>query len=151
MRRIAKIDVNQPEIVKEFRVLGCSVQHLHVVGRGCPDILVGFQGINILVEIKDGLACPSKRKLTKDEKQWHEMWQGQVCIVESRDDAFKIIEDLKVIKEKEKGMLIDENCRQCGSQLLGNAQGDKWCSNIKCTFGVDYIGNDAEIKKRSDK
>ena len=48
MRRAAKIDENQPEIVDALRAMGCSVTILSAVGNGCPDILVGFRGINLL-------------------------------------------------------------------------------------------------------
>ena len=50
--------------------MGCTVQHLHTIGKGCPDILVGIKDINLLVEIKDGNKFPSERKLTTDEKKW---------------------------------------------------------------------------------
>jgi len=31
------------------------------------------------------------------------------------------------------GDWIDEKCPICGAQLLGNQNGDKWCSYIKCS------------------
>jgi hypothetical protein len=46
-----------------------------------------YRGANILVEIKDGDKPPSKRKLTKDEKEWHAEWTGQVTIWESIHQA----------------------------------------------------------------
>jgi len=82
-----KADRNQPEIVKAFRDLGCTVQHLHTVGKGCPDILVGYEGFNYLIEIKDGEKPPSARKLTKDEKEWHDKWLGQVDVIENAHDV----------------------------------------------------------------
>lgn len=39
--RAAKVDKNQPEIVEALRAEGAVVQHLHAVGVGCPDLLVG--------------------------------------------------------------------------------------------------------------
>ena len=47
-----RVDMNQPEIVADLRGIGATVQHLHMVGKGCPDILVGFRGNNWLFEIK---------------------------------------------------------------------------------------------------
>lgn len=91
MRRSAKVDANQPAIVKAFRDMGCSVQHLHAVGQGCPDLLVGYRGENILVEVKDGDKFPCKRKLTDDQKDWHEEWRGKVHIVETVSDAVALI------------------------------------------------------------
>jgi hypothetical protein len=54
MRRAARTDSNQTEIVATLRSLGCSVQMLHAVGAGCPDLLIGIDGQNLLLEIKDG-------------------------------------------------------------------------------------------------
>lgn len=91
MRRRAKVDGNQPEIVRALRDIGASVAHIHMVGAGIPDLIVGFRGINYLFEIKDGSLPPSKRKLTPDETQWHEDWRGHVHIIESVDDAYQAI------------------------------------------------------------
>ena len=87
MRRAAKIDVNQPEIVDAFRRMGFSVLTLHTVGHGCPDILIGKLGKNHLVEIKDGNKPPSARKLTRDEQKFHELWRGSIFVVESIEAA----------------------------------------------------------------
>lgn len=84
-----RIDANQPEIVQELREAGVSIQHLHSVGHGCPDILAGFRGQNYLFEIKDGNKPPSKRKLTPDEEEWHLSWNGQVIVIHSAEDALK--------------------------------------------------------------
>jgi Holliday junction resolvase len=87
MRRAAKIDRNQPELVKALRMVGATVQSLASVGEGCPDLLVGFGGINYVLEVKDYLQPPSKRKLTTDEHQWHLRWNGQKAVVETWDDV----------------------------------------------------------------
>lgn len=91
MRIASKIDTNQPEIVRALRRAGASVQILSMVGRGCPDVVVGFRGQTYLLEIKDGSLPPSKRTLTPDEKQWHAKWRGHVDIVESIEDALRAI------------------------------------------------------------
>jgi Holliday junction resolvase len=54
MRRAARVDRNQSEIVTALRSLGCSVQPLHTIGSGCPDLLIGIDGQNLLIEVKDG-------------------------------------------------------------------------------------------------
>lgn len=87
MRRAAKVDRNQAEIVGYLRQLGASVQPLHSVGQGCPDLLVGWQGGNYLLEVKDGEAPPSGRKLTPDQVAWHAEWRGQVLTVKNADEA----------------------------------------------------------------
>jgi len=72
-----KVDNNQTQVVKALRDLGATVQHLHAVGKGCPDIIVGFKGKNLLLEIKDG----DKKVLTPDQVNWHKLWKGQVNVV----------------------------------------------------------------------
>lgn len=90
-RRAAAVDANQPEIVAALRKAGAVVQHLHMVGQGCPDLLVGFRGKNYLLEIKDGSKPPSARKLTKDEAAWHIQWPGTVSIVNNADEALAAV------------------------------------------------------------
>ena len=91
MRRAAKIDANQTEIVKALRQVGASVQSLASTGKGCPDLLIGFRGVNWLLEIKDGQKVKSARKLTPDQIEWHESWRGRVYIVESVDQAISLL------------------------------------------------------------
>ena len=90
-RRAAKVDVNQPELVEQIRALGWTVQHLHTLGKVCPDIMVGAIGKNYLFEIKnpeyDG-------KLTADELEWHDMWRGQVAIAETLEDILEVVNEL---------------------------------------------------------
>ena len=91
MRRAARVDANQPEIVAALRRCGCTVQSLAMVGKGCPDLLVGFRGQNVLLEVKDGAKPPSRRRLTPDETTWHASWRGQVVTVASIEDALNVI------------------------------------------------------------
>lgn len=88
MRRAAKIDANQVEIVEALRSCGFSVQHLHAVGKGCPDLLCGRNGVNYLVEVKDGKKPPSARRLTDDQMTWYQAWRGDAPhVLTSVDDA----------------------------------------------------------------
>lgn len=85
---ILRVDTNQAAIVAALRGAGASVQCLHTIGRGCPDLLVGWQGKNILMEVKDG-----KADLTPDEQKWRAGWRGQFFIVRSVEDALYILFD----------------------------------------------------------
>lgn len=87
----ARVDRNQAEIVMALRRAGASVQPLHLVGKGCPDILVGYRGRCYVFEIKDGAKAPSSRRLTDEEFRWHQQWRGQVGIVESADQAIDML------------------------------------------------------------
>jgi hypothetical protein len=79
------------QIVQALRGIGASVQVLNAVKQGCPDLLVGYHGVNFLLEVKDGEKPTSKQKLTSLESKWHFEWHGTVCIVRSIDDAIEIV------------------------------------------------------------
>lgn len=89
--RAARTDANQTEIVEALRLVGCSVQPLHTVGKGCPDLLVGRSGLNVLIEVKDGSKPPSARTLTPDQEIWHDNWRGQVTVVSSVHEALQAV------------------------------------------------------------
>ena len=91
MRRAARTDANQEDIVLHLRAVGCSVQPLHMVGAGVPDLLVGYRGKNYLIEVKDGSKQKSERKLTAAQIVWHGSWSGQIHVAESPDEALKIV------------------------------------------------------------
>lgn len=103
MRRAAKIDANQTEIVKVLRQMGCTVQPLHTVGDGCPDLLVGAFGVTLLMEIKDGAKVPSARRLTEDQIIWHGKWTGgPLSIVTDIDGAVRAVNACRLAKQLEK-------------------------------------------------
>lgn len=81
MRRAAKVDRNQAEIVKALRQAGATVQSLAPCGFGVPDLLVGFQRQTFLMEVKDGGRIPSERRLNDDQIAWHIDWRGGPCVV----------------------------------------------------------------------
>lgn len=111
-----RADANQPQIVSALRAVSASVAHTHTIGKGFPDIVVGIEGlsvlgnkqkildalkdipgikiiegVNLLVEIKDGSKSESARKLTPDEQDWHFKWRGQICIVSSEEEAVTLL------------------------------------------------------------
>lgn len=91
MRKAARIDDNQKMIVNVLRQIGASVQSLAATGKGVPDLLVGYRGINYLFEVKDGNKVISQQKLTPDQQDWHSAWRGSVFVVTSEDEALKIL------------------------------------------------------------
>lgn len=92
-RRAARRDSNHADIVRDLRrVLGAyAVADTASMGDGFPDIVVGDARRNWLFEIKDGAKAPSKRKLTPDETEFHDTWPGQIDIIQSADDALRIM------------------------------------------------------------
>jgi hypothetical protein len=87
MRRASKTDRNQPDVIAAFRKCGATVQPLHSVGQGCPDLLIGYRGRNLLVEVKDGDLPPSARKLTPAQEEWHAAWRGTVLMVRHAEEV----------------------------------------------------------------
>ena len=77
LRYNAKRDENEPEIVEALEAVGASVLRLDDV-----DLLVGFRGINYLLEVKT-----PKGKLNKKQQKFFRSWVGQVNIVRTVDDA----------------------------------------------------------------
>ena len=71
MRFRARVDSNQKIIAEAFRKCGYSVAHLHQVGSGCPDLVVGKGGITTLVEVKG-----AKGELTEHQEKFHADWRG---------------------------------------------------------------------------
>src|SRR5512138_2390932 len=93
MRRAARTDENQAEIVEALRKAGAKVTLLHQVGGGCPDLLVGKRDRSFaLVEVKDGEKPPSARKLTPDEQAWHDAHEGfPVYVITSVNEALSVL------------------------------------------------------------
>lgn len=89
--RAAKVDANQGEIVKVLRACGVSVQPLHMVGGGVPDLLCALLGFCFLIEVKDGSKVPSAQKLTPDQVTWHAAWKAPVHVANSIDAALAVV------------------------------------------------------------
>jgi hypothetical protein len=91
MRKRARKDDNQDTIIEALRHTGATVQSIHTIGDGCPDLLVGKGGVNYLLEIKDGDKPLSAQRLTPDEMAWHSTWAGLVWTVNSVEDALRVV------------------------------------------------------------
>ncbi len=84
-----KSDTNQKEIVEALREAGASVLVLSQVGKGCPDLLIGYHGLNYLAEIED----PEGRgmKFTPAEKKFVDKWKGVVFVIESVETVLQLL------------------------------------------------------------
>lgn len=88
-RRIARVDGNQAEIVKNLRNTDYHITHIHTIGSGVPDLIVTGIGkqskrlLALLVEVKQ-----LKGKLTEDEIEWHSKFppDGPLIVAYSADD-----------------------------------------------------------------
>jgi hypothetical protein len=77
VRRAAKVDQNQGQIVAALRKLGYTVQ------TGVDDILVGGDGHNLWVELK----APGKEKQLKpSQEKLRDEWEGAYMITSDLQD-----------------------------------------------------------------
>jgi hypothetical protein len=93
MRRAAKVDRNQSEIVKALRKIGAVVLITSQL-KNCFDILVLFQSRIYIVEIKDGELPSSARKLTGGELEFKQKAESVGCVyhvITSIDEALEMI------------------------------------------------------------
>jgi hypothetical protein len=99
--QISKVDSNHASIVNELRGARLSVQSLAKVADGCPDICVGYAGVNLLFEIKTMeertatgalKKTPKMEALTPMEVEWHESWLGQVATVWNSRQVIEVME-----------------------------------------------------------
>jgi len=93
MRYRARVDANQPAITKALRDFGCSVQPIHTIGKGVPDLLVGKNGVNLLFELKDPTVPKWKQIMTDDEVTFMDSWRGQYNVVLTADDAIRLVKE----------------------------------------------------------
>ena len=89
MRYDARSDANQQDIIDALRAIGATDTSLHRVGQGVPDLICGFRGVNVLLEVKTATG-----KLTADEAFWIDDWRGQAAIVRNVGEAITVLEDL---------------------------------------------------------
>jgi len=84
MRKAARVDANQSEIVSTLRAAGAYVWII-----GLPvDLLVGYNNHTYLVEIKDG----PKKRLTKLQQDFFDNWTGgTLCRIDGPEAALRMI------------------------------------------------------------
>jgi hypothetical protein len=87
----SRVDSNQKYIVDGLRKFGATVLHTHTL-KNAFDVLVGYEGKDFKMEIKDGKKPPSQRKLTTGELKFKNEWKGsEYHIVMSLEEAIRII------------------------------------------------------------
>jgi Holliday junction resolvase len=94
MRKIARVDSNHAEVVEFLRKQGAIVRSLANLGGGVPDLLVSYNKILFLIEVKDGKKAPSQRKLTKDEADFFEQFDSHCFIVCNLDEALDLLKGM---------------------------------------------------------
>lgn len=89
-----RIDENQPEIVKALRGAGATVSSLANVGNDVPDLIVGYRGVNYLIEVIGDAKFKRFKKnggLSEGQLEWHTLWGGRVAGVRTSEQALAYI------------------------------------------------------------
>jgi hypothetical protein len=90
MRRAARRDDNEKDIIKAMREAGAYVKVIN--DEGLFDLLVNYRGETMLIEVKDGAKPPSARRLTEAEAKFHNEWPGSdLYIVNSVEEALLLL------------------------------------------------------------
>ncbi len=88
--RAAKKDSNHAELRDKFRDLGGTWLNIEATHGGEPDALLGWRGMNRLVEIKRPTAAKARKRMPKQVK-FRETWRGApVYQVETFMDIFRL-------------------------------------------------------------
>lgn len=88
-----RLDGNHNALVAVFERLGCSVLDLTKTGvAGCPDVLVGCQGIDHKVEFKDPSQAYGRKGLSAVQSEFSRLWRGEsVYTVDSEDGVIALV------------------------------------------------------------
>lgn len=85
-------DGSQDEIVAALKAAGATVQDLsRIATPGVPDLLVGYQGRNYLIECKPMHGTKKQLSLRPSQEKWHDEWHGQVAVANTPAMALVII------------------------------------------------------------
>src|SRR5258706_15917491 len=81
----AKRDANEKEIVYALEVVGATVVRLSV--KNVPDLLVGYRGMNYLLEVKD-----VGGRVLKGQQGFIDLWEGfKPMVVWTVEEALRAI------------------------------------------------------------
>jgi hypothetical protein len=84
MRRAAKVDANQAAIVAALRQIGARAVYI----KEPVDLLVGFRGVNYLLEVKN---ADGKDEITRAQAAFMATWPAPVHIVKTPREAIDVL------------------------------------------------------------
>ena len=97
----AKKDANHADVVSALKGAGASVIDTSHIGCGFPDLIVGYAGGTMLMEIKNPKTSYGKRGLNKNQQIWKDGWiGGPYSVVDSVDSALRAIHTLKTMEDE---------------------------------------------------
>jgi hypothetical protein len=88
MRRDARRDVNEKPIIEALRAVGATV---YIMDDPC-DLLVGYKGSTLLMEVKNPDSRYGKKGFNENQKHFAENWKGgPFCLVDSIESALRML------------------------------------------------------------
>lgn len=87
----SKRDANHDEVVRTLQAVGVEVLDLSAVGHGCPDLLVSWRGVNVLVEVKN---AQGRNRMEATQAMFHNRWRGPLIIARSGMEALELLSKL---------------------------------------------------------
>lgn len=91
--RARKVDSNAPKLRTMCRAVGISWLPLVPETGGEPDALVGWRGLDQLIEIKDPNGSGADLLPRPNQVEWHRHWHGRpVAVVYCFDDIRGLFE-----------------------------------------------------------
>ncbi len=85
---MSRADSNQEAIVTALRKVGVTVHITSQVGNGFPDLVCGLFGKNYLIEVKNPEA---RGKLRASQEIFLDKWKGKVYVVETVEEALRVV------------------------------------------------------------
>jgi hypothetical protein len=82
MRRAARTDNNQHELVEALKKIGARCYYI----KEPVDLVVGFRGRSILLEVKQPGKAPSK-----EQREFIESWPGEIHVCHTIDEAISAV------------------------------------------------------------
>ena len=80
-----KRDLNERSIIRALEQAFCSV--CKIKGEtGMPDLLVGRNGSNYLLEVKG-----ERGRVSGEQVEWHQAWRGGVTVVRTPEEALAAV------------------------------------------------------------
>jgi len=81
-------DHNQKDIIAALKQIGATVADLSGAGGGCPDLLIGYQGLSLLLEVKN---TEGRNRVDPKQVKFHAEWRGgPIHVVRSPQEAIDV-------------------------------------------------------------
>lgn len=92
MKYGAKKDANHNDVVSALEKAGASVLDMSAIGGGFPDLVCGFRGVTLLMEVKNPKTAYGRRGLNKNQIRWQQTWcGGPVSLVDGPESALRAL------------------------------------------------------------